>query len=64
MCNIHGDRNVIIKPADKGSVVVIWDRNDYLKVAEKQLSDRSTYLETKVIGKDSVDLVEQSNKIF
>ena len=64
MCNIHGDRNVIIKPADKGSVVVIWDRNDYLKEAEKQLSDRSTYLETKVIGKDSVDLVEQSNKIF
>ena len=64
MCNIHGDRNVIIKAADKGSVVVIWDRNDYLKEAEKQLSDRSTYLETKVIGKDSVDLVEQSNKIF
>ena len=64
MCNIHGDRNVIIKPADKGSVVVIWDRNDYLKEAERQLSDRSTYLETKVIGKDSVDLVEQSNKIF
>ena len=64
MCNIHGDRNVIIKPADKGSVVVIWDRNDYLKEAEKQLSDRSTYLETKVIGKDLVDLVEQSNKIF
>ena len=43
---------------------MIWGRNDYLKEAEKQLSDRSTYLETKVIGKDSVDLVEQSNKIF
>ena len=59
MRNLQSDRNVIIKPAGKGSAVVIWDRNDYLKEAEKQLSDRSTYLETKVIEKD---LVEQSNK--
>ena len=43
---------------------MIWDRNDCLKEAEKQLSDRSNYLETKVIGKDLVDLVEQSNKMF
>ena len=27
MRNIQEDRNVIIKPADKGSAVVIWDRN-------------------------------------
>ena len=27
MRNLQGDRNVIIKPADKGSAVVIWDRN-------------------------------------
>ena len=40
---------------------MIWDRNDYLKEVEKQLSDKSTYLETKVIKKDLVDLVEQSN---
>ena len=31
MRNLQGDRNVIIKPADKGSAVVIWDRNGYLK---------------------------------
>ena len=43
---------------------MIWGRNDYLKEAEKQLSDRSTYLETKVIEKDLVNLVEQSNKMF
>ena len=58
MRSLQGDRNVIIKPADKGSTVVIWHRKDYLKEAEKQLSDRSTYLETKVIVKDLVDLVE------
>ena len=64
MHNLQSDRNVIIKPADKGPAVVIWDRNDYLKEAEKQLSDRSTYLETKVIEKDLANLVEQSNKMF
>ena len=64
MRNLQRDRNVIIKPADKGSAVLIWDRNDHLKEAEKQLSDGSTYLETKVIEKDLVDLVEQSNKMF
>ena len=35
-----------------------------MKEAEKQLSDKSTYLETKVIEKGLVDLVEQSNKMF
>ena len=64
MRNLQSDRNVIIRPAGKGSSVVIWDRNDYLKEDEKQLSDRSTYLETKVIEKDLVNLVEQSNKMF
>ena len=71
MRNLQSDRNVIIKTknkgqrkADKGSAVVIWDRSDYLKEAEKQLSDRSTYLETKVIEKDLVSLVEHSNKMF
>ena len=62
--NLQRDRNVIIKSADKGSAVLIWDRNDHLKEAEKQLSGGSTYLETKVIEKDLVDLVEQSNKMF
>ena len=63
MRNLQSDRDVIIKPADKGSAVVIRDRNVYLKEAEKQLSDRSTHLETKVIEKD-FNLVEQSNKMF
>ena len=62
--NLQSNKNAIIKPADKKSVVVVWDRNDYFKVAGKQLSDRSTYLETKVIEKDFVNLVEQSSKLF
>ena len=34
------DRSIIIKDADKGSVVFVWDREDYLKQAYKQLDDR------------------------
>ena len=30
MRNLADDRSVIIQPADKGSCVVIWDREDYL----------------------------------
>ena len=59
--NLQDNRNFIIKP---GSAVVIWDWNDYLNEAEKQLSDKSTCLETNAIEKDLVDLVEESNKIF
>ena len=47
--NLQSDRNVIIKPAGKGSAVVIWDQNNYLKQAKNQLNDRGTYPETEVI---------------
>ena len=32
--NIYDDRNIVIKKADKGSCVVIWDRNDYITEVE------------------------------
>ena len=64
MCSLQNDRSVIIKPADKGSAVVVWDRLDYLKEDERHLSDNSIYKEVKVTEKDLVDLVDESNKIF
>ena len=62
MRNLQSDRNVINKPVDNVSAVAI------LEEAEKQLSGRSTYLETKVtektlIEKTLVDLIEQSKKM-
>ena len=33
------DQNIIIKPADKGSCVMVWDRKDYLAEADSQLKD-------------------------
>ena len=35
----------MIKEADKGSAVVIWDKKDYLMEAEKKLSSKETYEE-------------------
>ena len=44
--DLKNDKNIIIKSADKGSAVVVWDRKDYIKEAEKQLGDRDIYEET------------------
>ena len=37
------DRNIVIKEADKGSAVVVWDREDYISEANRQLDDRQVY---------------------
>ena len=62
--SLQNDRSVVIKPADKGTAVVVWDRNDYLKEAERQLSDEKTYEEIRITEKDQVELVEKSNDLF
>ena len=43
--DLKNDKNIVIKGADKGSVVVVWDREDYIKEAEKQLGDSDVYEE-------------------
>jgi reverse gyrase len=37
--NIQERYDIIIKPADKGSVVVVMDKTTYIQEAERQLSD-------------------------
>ena len=49
MRSLENDRNVIIKPADKGSSIVFWDSLYYLEEAEKQLSDCNTCKEVKLL---------------
>ena len=43
--DLQNDKTIVIKPADKGSAIVIWDRDDYLKEADSQLSDSEVYEE-------------------
>ena len=33
--DLKNDKNIVIKAADKGSALVVWDREDYIKEAEK-----------------------------
>ena len=58
MHSLENDRNVVIKPADKGSSIVVWDRLDYLAEAEKQRSDSN------IDKKDQIKLVQKSNSMF
>ena len=53
-----------MKPAEKGSAVVVWDRHSYLKEVKQELSDSSIYKGVKVPEKCFVDSVHESNKIF
>ena len=58
--NLKEDRSTIIKQADKGSCVVVWDCEDYLAEGYKQLSDESTYVEVKHCDKTLSDLIEKN----
>ena len=64
MRNLQNDRSIVIKPADKGSSVVIWDRDDYLKEGDKHLRDTDTYKKVQISENDLVKLVEKSNCFF
>ena len=64
MRRLAEDRSIVIKPADKGSCVVVWDKLDYLAEAENHLKDNNTYKDVKCEDDDLVKLVEKSNKIF
>ena len=43
--DLKNDKSIVIKSADKGSAVVVWNREDYIKEAEKQLGDQEVYEE-------------------
>ena len=59
--SLADDRNIVIKRADRGSCVVIWDRNDHVKEAEIQLSNQNVYKSVEFKDKILTELVEKSN---
>ena len=61
---IIGWRSIVIKKADKGSCMVIWDKLDYLMEAEKQLKDRKVYQQVRFSENILTNLVEKSNTMF
>ena len=42
---LRDDPTIIIKGVGKGSMVVVWDRDNYLKAVYKQLEDKDVYEE-------------------
>ena len=58
------DKSIVIKGADKGSCVVIWDREDYLKEADTQLIDNKIYRDVKYTKNMLSSIVDKNNKIF
>ena len=40
---LQNRQEIIIKPADKGSVIVVMDRDHYISGAERQLEDPTYY---------------------
>ena len=65
MRTLADDRTIVIKKADKGFCVVVWDRNDYVKEAEKQLNDiKDVYKDVCFNEKLLQQFVGTSNKLF
>ena len=62
--NLTSDRNILIKDAYKGTLLVVWDRADYILEAEKHLNDKRVYKELKFNENILTNLVEKSNKVF
>ena len=60
--SLADDRSIIIKKTDKGTCVVVWDRWDYVKEAEKQLRDSTVYEEINYNKKILSHLVDSTNK--
>ena len=46
LANLAKDSSIVIKPADKGGAVVVWDRDKYINEGLRQLSDPKFYIET------------------
>ena len=62
--NLATDSSVVIKVADKGSSVVVWDRADCILETEKHLNDKRVYKEVKFNENILTGLIEKSNEIF
>ena len=62
--SLADDRSIVIKKADKGSCVVVRDRNDYLLEAERQLPDTKVYRDVNNTENSLSKLSETSNRMF
>ena len=62
--SLADDRNIVMKEVGSGSAVVVWDRDDYVKEAKKQLDDENVYRKVNYNEKLQSELVDKSNYFF
>ena len=62
--SLADDRSIVIKKAGKGSAVMVWDRDYYVKEAQKQLGGGNVYRKVNYKGKLLSGLVDKSNSFF
>ena len=65
--NLNNNKDIIIKPADKGGAIVLLNKEDYLREAYRQLSDSLTYKElnkdpTNKTNAEIIKLISQWDK--
>lgn len=60
LLDLKNDTSIVIKEADKGSAVVVWDYEDYCVEADSQLSDKEVY---QVIDTDPVSVLNGKIKL-
>ena len=61
LSDLKNDKSIMIKSADMGSAVVVWNREDYIKEAEKQLGDEQVYEE---VSNDAAPLLKTINEVI
>ena len=61
---LASDRSIVIKAADKGSWVVVWDRGGYIAEAKRQVNDNAIYRSFEPDENHISELVKQSNTMF
>ena len=64
MRTLANNTSIVIKKADKGSCVVVWDWNNYVAKAEKQLSDEKIYKDINFKNKILKELADNSSKLL
>ena len=62
--SLANDRSTVIKKSDKRSYVIVWDREDYIADAERQLGDKNVYKDIDFKEKILQELTETSNSLF
>ena len=61
---LANDRSIVTKKTAKGSCTVVWDRVDYLREGEKQLSEKNVYQEVRFKKQMLSNSVDTNNQFF